>query len=122
MGGGAPSPKSQRRVCCILDDGDVELGGEIEQPLAGGERQRLARGIGEARYDVGELHAAAGGLRVLRIGCGRAVAVLRPQLVVARLVARECLQRAEVSGRGDECRVARREQQPAEEVEALLRA
>ena len=49
--------EAQRRVGRILDDGDVELGGQIEQPLARGKRQRLARRVGEARHHVGELDA-----------------------------------------------------------------
>ena len=58
----------------------------------------------------------------IRIGLRRAVAVLGPQLVVARLAGREGLQRAEVGRRRHQRRVAGRQQQPAQELERLLRA
>ena len=51
--------EAQRRVGRILDDGDIELGREVEQALARGKRQRLAGRVGEVGHDVGELDAPA---------------------------------------------------------------
>ena len=76
-----------------------------------GEREGLAGRIGEVGHDVGELDLAALlGRGCAAVGLGRAVAVLGPQLVVARLVGGEGLQGAEIGRGRDERGVAGREQ------------
>ena len=96
--------------------------GEREQGAASLRAQGLAGGIGEIRHHIGEFHLSARRRRRFAIGLRRAIAMLGPQRVVARLVGREGLQGAEIGRGGDERGVVRAQQQLAGEIEPLLRA
>ncbi len=62
---GVAEPDQPVRV--VLEDPEAVLGGELDEPLALGGRERAAGGVVEVGDHVGELHRAAGERRLERV-------------------------------------------------------
>src|SRR5690606_7642172 len=103
----------------VLDNRDVELAGEIQQPLATGEVEGFAGWIGEVGGNIGEFYPSAGCRRRGGIGGWRAISG-EVEPVIGRLIGVKGLKGAQIGWPGDEGRIVRRKKKFAKIIKALL--
>ena len=110
---------AQLAVGIVFDDGQVQLGGTLDQRDAAFQAERAAGGVLEVGQRVEEARAAG---QLGRDGLGDQAAVIGEHRHVLGLVQAERLQRAQVAGVFDQDLAVLVDQHLAQQVQRLLRA